>query len=320
MNRSSTPVVGDSMAGLRSAHSRRLLIDRAADVAYAARALAAGAVTATAFGNFYVIVTRPDVETVRRVNVVKGRPIHQVGSITTEASRIPAMFDWSQLPERLTAERVQALMETLYGLGPFGFRGPAAAHVPDHLTQLDEGARTTQVIAPGSRCPSNAFFARAVAEVGSELLYITSANRSRHFTGAVEEPAHWQAAGIAADFVHVPDLVIIEHCDEAVARAAYPAFAPTSVTLLSFHAPGVSPMGGRCSPSTGTVRCRSARFARLSNRSASTWCSGRTPSNGCRFGTIPRRRWAREGPADRIGGAQFQHHGGGRTTGAAATP
>lgn len=244
MSPSSTPVIGNSMAGLRSARSRRLLIDSAADVAYAARALTAGGVTATAFGNFYVIVTRPAVKTVRRVNVVKGRPIHQVGSITTEASRIPAMFDWSQLLERRTAERVQALMETLYGFGPFGFRGPAAAHVPDHLTQLDGGVRTTQVIAPGSRCPSNAFFARAVAEVGAELLYITSANRSRHLTGAVEEPAHWQAAGIAADFAHVPDLVIIEHRDEGAAREAYPGFAPTSVTLLSFHALGGSPGGG----------------------------------------------------------------------------
>lgn len=57
MNPTSTPVIDDSMAGLRAAHSRRLLIDSATDVAYAARALAAGAVTATAFGNFYVIVT-----------------------------------------------------------------------------------------------------------------------------------------------------------------------------------------------------------------------------------------------------------------------
>jgi hypothetical protein len=196
-----------------------------------------GAVTATAFGNFYVIISRPAVETVRRVNMIKGRPVDQVGSITTEASQIPSMFDWFMLPERLAEDRVRGLMEVLYDLGPFGFRGPAAAHVPDHLTQLDQGIRTTQVIAPGSRCPSNALFARAVAEVGAQLLYITSANRSRHVTGAVEEPAHWQAVGIAADFVQVPDLVIIEHRDEKAARAAYPAFAPTSVTLLSFHAP-----------------------------------------------------------------------------------
>jgi hypothetical protein len=95
-------------------------------------------------------------------------------------------------------------MDALYGLGPFGFRGPAAAHVPDHLTQLDQGVRTTQVIAAGIRCPSNALFARAVADVRTHLLYTTSANRSRHVTGAVEEPAHWQAAGISADFVQVP--------------------------------------------------------------------------------------------------------------------
>ncbi|MBM0239759.1 hypothetical protein JNW88_26315 [Micromonospora sp. ATA32] len=63
-------------------------------------------------------------------------------------------------------------------------RGPAVARLPDHLTQLDQGVRTTQVIAPGVGCPSNAFFARAVAAIGVDHLYITSANRSRHLTGA----------------------------------------------------------------------------------------------------------------------------------------
>jgi hypothetical protein len=38
--------------------------------------------------------------------------------------------------------------------------------------------------------------------------------------------------------------VIIEHRDETAARAAYPAFVTTSVTLLSFHAPRDVP-GGR---------------------------------------------------------------------------
>jgi tRNA A37 threonylcarbamoyladenosine synthetase subunit TsaC/SUA5/YrdC len=244
MDSDSLSVTGARHTGHCCTGSRRLLIDSTTDVDYAARAIAMGAVTATAFGNFYVIVARPSVETVRRINVIKGRPIDQVGSITTEASRIPAMFDWSLLPGRIAADRVLGMMDALYGLGPFGFRGPAATHVPDHLTQLDRGIRTTQVIAPGTRCPSNTLFARAVAEVGAPLLYITSANRSRHLTGAVEEPAHWQVVGLAADFTHVHDLVIIEHRDETAARAAYPAFAATSVTLLSFHAPGAAP-GGR---------------------------------------------------------------------------
>ncbi|MEK8105436.1 hypothetical protein NKG94_10355 [Micromonospora sp. M12] len=93
------------------------------------------------------------------------------------------------------------------------------------------------MIAPGLTCPSNAFFERALAETGSDHLYITSANRSRHLTGAAEEPAHWKAGALAADFAHLDDLVVLAHRDEVAARAAYPAYLTTSVTLLSFHAP-----------------------------------------------------------------------------------
>jgi tRNA A37 threonylcarbamoyladenosine synthetase subunit TsaC/SUA5/YrdC len=219
------------------------LIDRAEDVAYTARALTKGAVVATAFGNFYVIVTNPAAATVRRVNLAKGRPPDQVGSITTAAPRIPGMFDWSGLSQRLSRTRIRELMDALYAQGPFGFRGPAADHIPDHLTQTDQGVRTTQVIAPGAACPSNRFFDEAAVLMGGRPLYITSANRSRHLTGAAEEPAHWRASGIAADFAHVAELVIIEHRDEAAARAAYPPYLPTSVTLLSFHAPVIGPRG-----------------------------------------------------------------------------
>ncbi|MET8233203.1 hypothetical protein ABZS77_21305 [Micromonospora sp. NPDC005298] len=214
-----------------------LYIDRAEDVAVAARALAGGAVVAVAFANFYGLVTRPDAATVARVNLAKGRPIGQVGSITTAVGRIPGMFDWSRISPRLPAGRVRALMDALYGAGPFGFRGPAADRLPEHLTQVDQGLRTTQVIAPGVTCPSNMFFERALAETGTDHLYITSANRSRHLTGTPEEPAHWKACALAADFAHLDDLVVLAHRDEAAARAAYPSHLTTSVTLLSFHAP-----------------------------------------------------------------------------------
>jgi hypothetical protein len=217
-------------------HQHRLLVDVPADVELVAREIAAGTVVGTAFGNFYVIVTRPDDTTVRRVNVAKGRPVDQVGSVTTAFERIPATYDWSQLPANVPVERIQALMDALWSRGPFGFRGPAAKHVPDHLTQVDQGVRTVQVIAPGRFCPSNHLFARAVDRLGADLLYITSANRSRHVTGADEEPAHWQGADLAADFAHVGGFLLLEHRDEAAARAAYPGYAPTSVTLLSFHA------------------------------------------------------------------------------------
>ncbi|PWU55829.1 hypothetical protein DLJ47_08415 [Micromonospora sp. S4605] len=218
-----------------------LFVDRPEDVAVAARALAGGAVVAVAFGNFYAVVTRPDAGTVRRVNLAKGRPAGQVGSITATPGRIADLFDWSLVPHRLPQRRVRQLMDALYGAGPFGFRGPAAAGLPAHLTQHDQGVRTTQVIAPGLACPSNAFVARALAEAGVEHLYITSANRSRHLTGADEEPAHWRADGIVADFAHLDDLVVLAHRDEAAARAAYPDHLPASVTLLSFHAPTGDP-------------------------------------------------------------------------------
>jgi hypothetical protein len=215
-----------------------VFVDDPADVSHAAAALADGAVIATAFGNFYVIVSRPDAATVRRVNLAKGRPADQVGSITTAFDRIPACYDWAALDPRLDPGRLRALLAHLHGRGPFGFRGPAAPHIPHHLTQLDRGVRTTQVIAPGRACPSNALFEAAVGAGGLGLLYITSANRSRHLTGAEEEPAHWIGTELAADFRHVPDLLLVAHRDEALARAAYPGFTTTSVTLLSFHAPG----------------------------------------------------------------------------------
>jgi len=214
---------------------RRLLIDDPKDVAHVARALADGAVVATAFANFYVIVTRPDAATVRAVNLAKGRPADQVGSLTTTRARIPAVFDWSSLPAGVDAKAVRDLMDDLWRLGPFGFRGPAAPGVPDHLAHLG----TTQVIAPGYVCPSNALFEAA----GDPFLYITSANRSRHLTGAVEEPAHWTAEGIAADFAHLDNLLIVEHRDEAAARSMYPDYLPTSVTLLSFHTARHAPDG-----------------------------------------------------------------------------
>jgi hypothetical protein len=220
-----------------------LVITDSADIAYVGRALAAGAVVATAFGNIYGIISRPAAETVRGINLAKGRPIDEVGSITTTRSRIAEVFDWARLPHGVRADAVHALMDDLWTIGPFGFRGPAAEHVPDHLACWDAGTRTTQVIAPGYGCPSNAVFDSAMELMGERLLYITSANRSRHLTGAVEEPAHWSAACIVEDFRHVTNLVVIEHPDEAAARAAYPGHLPTSVTLLSLHACGYAPDG-----------------------------------------------------------------------------
>lgn len=210
-----------------------LRLDHPDDVHRAAHGLASGAVVGHGFANFYVITTRGDAETVRRVNIMKGRPPAQVGSITTTPSRIPGIWDWSQLPAPLTRRRVLGVIDTFFGLGPFGFRGPAAPHIPGHLTFPDAGVSTTQVIAPGYACPSNEFLARAVDAADDDLLYITSANRSRHLTGADDSPAHWRAAGLRAEFGD--RLLMLEHPDEDAARRRYPRYLPMSTTILGFH-------------------------------------------------------------------------------------
>jgi hypothetical protein len=217
------------------ARNRPLLLDDAEDVGEAAVVLAAGGAVGQGFANFYTLTTRPDAATVRRINLLKGRPPEQVGSVVTTPLRIPLLFDWAALPEGLTARAVRSVMDALFELGPFGFRGPAAAHVPDHLAQFDGGVRTTQVIAPGYACPSNRFLSRALDLVAEDLLYVTSANRSRHVTGAPDEPAHWRAEGLRAEFDSDPGFVVLAHPDEAAARRRYPLHAPMSTTILAFH-------------------------------------------------------------------------------------
>jgi tRNA A37 threonylcarbamoyladenosine synthetase subunit TsaC/SUA5/YrdC len=205
------------------------------DAGFAARALDAGAVVAHAFANFYAITTRADEETVRRVNVMKGRPATQVGSITAPPNAIRDVWDFGELPAGLTRRRILQLVDAFYTLGPFGFRGPATAHVPPHLTSRDGPITTTQVIAPGYACGSNNFLTAALRATGDDFLYITSANRSRHVTGTDDSPAHWRADGLRAEFGDEPRLLIVEHDDEAVTRARYPRYLPMSATILGFH-------------------------------------------------------------------------------------
>jgi hypothetical protein len=225
--------------------SNRLVLSSPADLEAAARAIADGAIVGHAFGNFYVITTRPDADTVRGVNVMKGRPADQVGSLTTSRARIPALFDWSRLPNGLERATVTALIDRLFEFGPFGFRGPAAARVPDHLAAWDGPIRTTQVIAPGYRCRSNLLLDRAMHVLRTDWLYVTSANRSRHQTGAEDEPAHFTAAGLVSEFGHEPRFVVLRHDNEAAARAAYPLHAPMSTTILAFHKLGEPTPDGR---------------------------------------------------------------------------
>jgi len=201
----------------------------------AAHALAEGAVVGHAFGNIYMIATRPDVAIVRRANMMTGRPAGAAGSVTTTRPHIAGLFDWSRLPAGLSPTRVIELMDALFRLGPFGFRGPAAAHLPDHLTSLDGNTRTTLVIAPGYRCPSNRFLARALELSGNDILAITSAKRWRGGVSAEAEPAQEHADGLIAEFGREPDFVTLAHHSEVAARRAYPLHAPMSPTILAFH-------------------------------------------------------------------------------------
>ena len=126
-----------------AAPTGELTIDAPRDRATAAHPVADGGIVAQAFANFYVITTRGDAETVRRVNVMKGRPPGQVGSITGPPAAIWEAWDLDRLPDGLPPRAVRTLVDTFFGLGPFGFRGPAAAAVPPHLT-FPEGDITTR--------------------------------------------------------------------------------------------------------------------------------------------------------------------------------
>lgn len=224
---------GSTTAPTAAPFTARRLISR--DAVFAARALDAGAVVAHAFANLYAITTRADEAMVRRVNLMKGRPATQVGSITAPPNAIRDVWDFGDLPVGLTRRRILQLVDAFFALGPFGFRGPAAAHIPAHLTLTDGSISTTQVIAPGYACSSTTFLTAALKATGDGFLYITSANRSRQVTGRDDAPAHWRAAGLRAEFGTEPALLIVEHEDEDAALDRYPRHLPMSTTILGFH-------------------------------------------------------------------------------------
>jgi tRNA A37 threonylcarbamoyladenosine synthetase subunit TsaC/SUA5/YrdC len=207
-----------------------------ADIELAAEALVEGLPVASGFANFYAIYTRADAASVRQMNVWKGRPPGQTGSIGTTTLRVPTLFDFSRLPAPLTEKRVLDVMEAFLNRGPIGFRGPAAADLPAHMTGQDGEFRTAQTIVPGYKCPSNKLVARAIEQVPERYVYITSANLSHHRTG-VEEPAHWKPAPLIFDFRHIVNLQLIRHASEDAAHETYPGYADMSTTVISFHRP-----------------------------------------------------------------------------------
>jgi tRNA A37 threonylcarbamoyladenosine synthetase subunit TsaC/SUA5/YrdC len=218
----------------RVAEKRTLDVESADDRALAAHATALGATLFYSFGNFCAVAAHPRWEAVRRVNLLKGRPENQVGSVTTTADRFATLFDWTALPDGLTRERVLALMHEFYALGPMGFRGPAAPGIPGHLTSLDAEVRTTQLIHPGFRCPSNELIGAVIDRIDEEFLFITSANVSKGVTGKLE-PAHYDLGGVQADFGAAEGIVLIGHRDEPAVRASYPLYLPMSTSILAFH-------------------------------------------------------------------------------------
>jgi 2-isopropylmalate synthase len=215
-----------------------------ADRTLAARATALGAAIFYSFGNFCAVAAHPRWESVRRVNFLKGRPENQVGSVTTTRDRYGLLFDWRALPDGLTHGRVLALMDDFFELGPMGFRGPAAPFIPGHCSSLDAETRTTQVIAPGYRCPSNALLDETLGLIEDDFLFITSANVSSGVTGRVE-PAHYDLQGIKEDFGHQDGVVLIGHRAEARVRATYRGHLPMSTSIVAFHKLGVDEDGER---------------------------------------------------------------------------
>jgi hypothetical protein len=198
----------------------------------AAEATAAGAALFYAFGNFCALAARPDLESLRAMNALKGRPLDQVGSVTTTPERATKVFEWERTA--LPHGALKGLMAELHTLGPIGFRGPAADHIPDHLTVSDHGMRTVQLISPGDRCPSNELVGEALDLIGEDILYITSANTSSHLSKQTEA-AHFEMRAIQREFGARPGVVLIGHRHERANRRSYPHHLPCSASIVAFH-------------------------------------------------------------------------------------
>ena len=205
-----------------------------ADRRLAAIATTNGAALFYGFGNFCAVAALPDLESMQRVNRLKGRPLAQAGSVTTDPARAHLVFDWDGI-ERAT---IEAVMHDFLAAGPIGFRGPASDRVPDHLTVMDGEIRTAQLISPGLRCRSNALVAEILDRAGEDLLFITSANTSSNVSKQVEA-AHCEMRAIRDEFGHNPEVVLIGHGDERSARAMYPWHLPCSTSIIAFHRGGL---------------------------------------------------------------------------------
>lgn len=198
----------------------------------AVEAAAEGAALFYAFGNVCALAARPDLESLRAMNRLKGRPLDQVGSVTTTPERAKHVFDWDRITVPWSA--LVAVMSDLHELGPIGFRGPAADSIPDHLTVTDGGIRTVQLISPGDACPSNALVEQILDAIGEDVLYITSANTSSHVSEQIEA-AHFEMRAIQREFGDRDDVMLIGHRNERAIRRRYPRHLPCSTSIIAFH-------------------------------------------------------------------------------------
>ena len=129
----------------------RLVVDRPADAHAAAALLADGTPVAHGFGGIYALTSRGD--GVRRVNALKGRPLDQTGSVTAPRGHVLDAFDLSALPVVVPASLVRDVVDAFAALGPFGFRGPAAGHVPADLSRAGRGHDDDAGDRAGGRVP-----------------------------------------------------------------------------------------------------------------------------------------------------------------------
>jgi tRNA A37 threonylcarbamoyladenosine synthetase subunit TsaC/SUA5/YrdC len=196
-------------------------ISSLADRTRAAQATAEGAALFYAFGNFCALAARPELESLRAMNALKGRPRDQVGSVTTTPELATRVFDWDAV--RLPWSALVGVMADLHALGPIGFRGPAAAHIPAHLTV----GGTVQLITPGDACPSNALVGEVLDLIGEPILSITSAN-------ANQDQTHYAIGEIRKEFGHHDDVVFIGHRNERANRRRYPHHRPCSSSIVGF--------------------------------------------------------------------------------------
>ena len=128
--------------------TKLLCLANDADIELAAEALVEGLPVASGFANFYVIYTRADASTVAQMNIWKGRPPDQTGSIGTTTLRIPTLFDFSKLPPPARAAASPELEPAGASPAVVGTAAPRGVHASAHAvarSQLETRALCMQL-------------------------------------------------------------------------------------------------------------------------------------------------------------------------------